>query len=75
MIFIGSILLCISHLILSYRFYHVTHHLKNQIDSYQVAQSDETKWMASQLKDVRDQAQVWMKESMRQRQQLLDLMQ
>ncbi|CAO3643528.1 unnamed protein product [Cunninghamella blakesleeana] len=84
MILIGGLLFFISHIILTYRFYYVTRHIKDQLSSpcdhfpphhRPMVQTEEDSFlMSAHLRGVKDQAQVWMKESIRQRQQLLDLM-
>ncbi|ORZ10722.1 hypothetical protein BCR42DRAFT_421879 [Absidia repens] len=84
---IGGFALLLSHVFLTYEFYHVTQlftiqqqqqHYSSRTSPFMKAphrkqQLQDTTWITGQLQDVKSQAQLWEQETLRQRQRLLDL--
>ncbi|CAO3585261.1 unnamed protein product [Absidia cylindrospora] len=84
---IGGFALLLSHVFLTYEFYHVTQlftiqqqqqHYSSRASPFAKAphhkqQLQDATWITGQLQDVKSQAQLWEQETLRQRQKLLDL--
>ncbi|CAO3591627.1 unnamed protein product [Absidia cylindrospora] len=79
MLLFAGFLLLLSHVFLTYEFYHMTHLLttrqlqQHQHQQQQRQQSQDVSWLSDQLETATRHAQRWEKETIQQRRRLMDM--